>query len=69
MNGKNFSVGHISKILNNKVYIGKITYKNEEYEGLHLGIIDVELFKQVQMCLQKIRERENMQQIIINMLY
>ena len=53
MNGKNFSVGHISKILNNKVYIGKITYKNEEYEGLHLGIIDVELFKQVQMCLQK----------------
>lgn len=53
VNGKIFSVGHISKILNNKVYIGKITYKNEEYEGLHNGIIEPDLFERVQQGIKK----------------
>lgn len=52
VNGKIFSVGHISKILNNKVYIGKITYKNEEYEGLHNGIIEPDLFERVQQGIK-----------------
>lgn len=47
-NNKIFSIGHLNRILNNKVYIGKITYKNEEYEGLHNGIIEKTLFEKVQ---------------------
>ena len=50
-NGKDFSVGHLNKLLNNKVYIGKITYKKEEYNGLHKGIIDTDLFEKVQECI------------------
>lgn len=52
LNGKDFSVGHLNKLLNNKVYIGKITHKNEEYEGLHKGIINEELFQKVQECIK-----------------
>ena len=50
-NGKDFSVGHLNKLLNNRVYVGKITYKKEEYEGLHKGIIDTDLFERVQECI------------------
>lgn len=50
-NGNDFSVGHLNKLLNNKVYIGKITYKKEEYNGLHKGIIDTDLFEKVQECI------------------
>ena len=53
LNGKSFSVGHLTRILCNKVYIGKITYKNEEYEGLHSGIIDNDLFEKVQNCIKE----------------
>lgn len=51
-NGKDFSIGHLNRLLNNKVYIGKITYKNEEYDGLHSGIIDNDLFDKVQRCIK-----------------
>lgn len=51
-NGKDFSIGHLNRLLNNKVYIGKITHKNEEYEGLHNGIIDPDLFERVQQCIK-----------------
>lgn len=50
-NGKDFSVGHLNKLLNNKVYIGKITYKKEVYNGLHKAIIDEDLFEKVQECI------------------
>lgn len=53
LNGKSFSVGHLTRILSNKVYIGKITYKNEEYDGLHSGIIDNDLFEKVQNCIKE----------------
>jgi len=52
LNGKIFSIGHLTRILNNKVYTGKITYKNEEYDGLHSGIIDNDLFEKVQQCIR-----------------
>lgn len=53
--GTNFNRGNIYKILNNKVYIGKIENKviNKVFDGLHEAIIDEELFNQVQEILKE----------------
>ncbi len=48
---KIFYKGHLHKMLRNKVYIGKIEYKGQVYEGLHDGIVDEEVFKNVQEIL------------------
>lgn len=52
LTGKNFRHAHLCKLLKNKVYIGKISYKDKVYEGLHEGIIDEELFEKVQLQMQ-----------------
>jgi len=49
--GKNFYKGHLYRILSNKTYIGKITHKEKVYDGLHEGIIDEEVFDNVQKRL------------------
>jgi DNA invertase Pin-like site-specific DNA recombinase len=49
--GKDFSKGHLYKILSNKTYIGKITHKDNVYEGLHDGIVDEDVFDKVQKLL------------------
>lgn len=49
--GKNFAKGHLYKILENKTYIGKIEHKGKVYEGLHGGIVDEEVFDNVQKIL------------------
>lgn len=50
--GKELAKGSLYHILSNKVYLGKITHKNKEYEGLHEPIISEELFKDVQNLLK-----------------
>ncbi len=48
---KNFYKGHLYRILSNKTYIGKITHKEKVYDGLHEGIVDEEVFNNVQKIL------------------
>ena len=44
----NFSRGALYAILKNPAYIGKISHKGKIHEGLHEGIIPVDLWQQVQ---------------------
>lgn len=53
--GKKFSKGNLYQILQNKVYIGLVHHKGDYYEGEHQGIIDNELFEQVQLLIEKNR--------------
>jgi DNA invertase Pin-like site-specific DNA recombinase len=43
----------VAHILRNRVYIGKVQYCDEEFEGAHPAIIDEWLFERVQQVLQK----------------
>lgn len=47
-----FSRGHLYRILNNPIYIGKISHKGETYEGQHDAIIDMPLWDAVQLQLR-----------------
>ncbi len=51
--GGNWSSVKISDILRNTVYIGKVKFAKQEYEGLHQPIIDKEQFFSVQRMLEK----------------
>ena len=53
LTGKNFRHAHLCKLLKNKVYIGKISYKDKVYEGLHEGIIDEELYSYAEEHFEK----------------
>ncbi len=48
----NFSRGALYAILKNPAYIGKISHKGKIHEGLHEGIIAVDLWQQVQTQLR-----------------
>ena len=50
--GENFSRGALYAILKNPAYIGKISHKGKVYEGLHEGIIPLELWQTVQAQLR-----------------
>ena len=50
--GHKFTITRLGQIIGNKVYIGKITYKDKVYEGLHKGIIDEEIFGKAQLILK-----------------
>lgn len=43
-----FSTAAISNILHNPIYIGKIKYKTEIYQGQHVAIVSEEIFDKVQ---------------------
>ena len=72
---KNFSKGHIYKMLSNKLYIGKIVHKENVYEGLHESIITDEIFEQVQKILEKNRvdnaggEKKESHSLLAGLLY
>ncbi len=51
--GKEYSRGHLYKILNNPVYIGKVRHKYKIYEGQHETIIDNDVFENVQNLLNQ----------------
>ncbi|UUO05327.1 recombinase family protein [Blastopirellula sp. J2-11] len=46
--GRRFDKGSLYNLLTNVVYIGKVRYKTEVYEGEHEAIIDPETFAKVQ---------------------
>lgn len=72
--GKNYSRGHLYKILNNPVYIGKVRHKDKIYEGLHEAIIDNDIFERTQKLLNQqsvlriIKSRES-RQLLKGLLY
>ena len=61
-NGKKLEFTKISRILNNKYYIGIIQAMGKTFSGKHKAIVSVKLFNQVQACLQKrytVKTRKN----------
>lgn len=50
--GRPFDKNTLYNLLTNLVYLGKVCYRDELYEGEHPGIVPVELFQQVQGMLR-----------------
>jgi Tat protein secretion system quality control protein TatD with DNase activity len=57
LGGVEFHKGHIHNLLNNVVYIGKISYHDQLYQGLHEPIITEEVFQRVQALFAENRKR------------
>ena len=53
--GKHFALQDVVRVLQNKVYLGKIVYEDQVYEGKHPAIVDEAKFKQVREILDKNR--------------
>ncbi len=51
--GLNFSRGALYAILKNPAFIGKISHKGKIHEGLHEGIIPIDLWESVQIQLKE----------------
>jgi len=51
--GKPFNKNSLFKLLTNRIYLGKITYKDEVYDGEHPAIVDEELFERAQRLLKR----------------
>ena len=49
--GEKFQKNNISRILNDHIYIGKVRYKNQIYDGQHQAIINEGLFEDAQAML------------------
>ncbi len=49
---REWTTAHIYRMLNNRTYIGKVFYKNEEYEGKQERIISDEMWQRVQEILR-----------------
>jgi site-specific DNA recombinase len=55
MGGTPFGKNSLHSMLTNRLYIGKVTYRNEVYEGQHDAIVDTKLFESVQKQLRRNR--------------
>jgi len=53
--GKSFSRGALYKLLSNRIYIGEIVHIDRSYPGEHMGILDAELWDQVQALMTENR--------------
>ena len=51
--GKPFAKNNLFKMLTNRIYLGKITYKDEIHKGEHAAIVDEEIFERVQRMLKR----------------
>jgi len=51
--GKPFTKGRLFRLLTNPVYIGKIDFKKQIYEGEHGAIVEAAIWDQVQQILQR----------------
>ena len=51
--GKLFNKNSLFKLLTNRIYLGKITYKDEVYDGEHPAIVDEEIFERAQRLLKR----------------
>ncbi len=58
--GSEFDKSALQKLLTNVVYLGKMTYKGEVYEGEHEAIVDEDLFARVQGLLRRNRNSGGM---------
>ena len=53
MGGKPWGKNNLFKMLTNRLYLGKITYKDEIHEGEHAAIVDEEIFERTQRLLKR----------------
>ena len=53
--GKNFSGGHLHRILRNRMYIGEVVHQGIAYPGEHDAIIDANLWASVEAILEASR--------------
>lgn len=51
--GKLWGKNSLFKLLTNRIYLGKITYKDEIHQGEHPAIVDEEIFDRVQRLLKR----------------
>jgi len=51
--GKPFNKNSLFHLLTNVLYLGRITYKDEVFEGEHPAIVDAEIFRRVQALLHR----------------
>jgi len=51
--GKPFNKNSLFKLLTNRIYLGKITYKDEVHEGEHSAIVDEDIFGRTQRMLKR----------------
>ena len=51
--GKPFNKNSLFKLLTNRIYLGKITYKDEVYDGEHPAIVDEGIFERAQRLLKR----------------
>jgi site-specific DNA recombinase len=51
--GKPFTKNSLFKLLTNVLYLGKVAYQGELYEGEHAGIVDNDIFQRVQRLLKR----------------
>jgi site-specific DNA recombinase len=53
MGGRPLGKNTLFQILTNRIYLGKITYKDEIYDGEHPAIVDAEIFDRAQHLLKR----------------
>ena len=53
--GRPFDKSTLFRLLTNVVYLGKVRYRDEVYEGEHEAIVDEDLFRRVQALLRRNR--------------
>ena len=51
--GKPFTKGRLFRLLTNPIYIGKIDFKKQTYDGEHEAIVEVAIWESVQHILQQ----------------
>jgi site-specific DNA recombinase len=51
--GKPFNKNSLFKLLTNRIYLGKITYKDDVYDGEHPAIVEEDIFERAQRLLKR----------------
>jgi site-specific DNA recombinase len=51
--GKPFTKGRLFRLLKNPIYIGKINFQKQTYDGEHEAIVDAAIWEKVQQILQR----------------
>ena len=51
--GKRFTKGRLFRLLTNPIYVGKIDFKKQIYEGEHEAIVEAEIWERVQQILRR----------------
>lgn len=53
MGGRPFNRSSLARLLKNRLYLGKITYKDELYDAEHPAIVEAGIFERVQVLLHR----------------